>query len=141
KPVCIAVGSTDPITLAQVAMLRRTRPETAFVAAPNGAVSAKPDATLRPVTLLQATPGPQAQPADVATRFAQGSADWLRRAATLVLTGGATAEAILDRLEIEVLTVQGEALPGMPYCRAGAQGIVTKSGGFGGPDAFVQLTE
>jgi uncharacterized protein YgbK (DUF1537 family) len=46
---------------------------------------------------------------------------------------------VLDELGITVLPLVGEALPGMPVCRVGDQFIVTKSGGFGAPDAFVRL--
>jgi uncharacterized protein YgbK (DUF1537 family) len=138
-PVCFAVGSMDPITLAQVDALRAAFPEAEFLAAPSGRLPERGDAPLGAITLLQATAGAASPPDLVAQAFAQGAAAVLRRAATVVMTGGATAEAMLDALGVDRLELMGEALPGMPCCRAGGQILVTKSGGFGAPDAFVRL--
>lgn len=137
-PACFAVGSTDPITMEQVGRLRGAVPEIAYVAAPSGRVPA-PDAGSAAVTLVQATPGEEAAANVVAQEFAEGLRPYLLAARSVLLTGGATAEAALDALGISVLTVAGEACPGMPACRAGDLVIVTKSGGFGEPDALVRL--
>jgi D-threonate/D-erythronate kinase len=137
-PVCVAVGSTDPITLAQVAALRSACAEMDHVLAPSGVLPAAV-APLRQVTLLQATTGEETRRDRVAAAFAQTALPYLRGARAIVLTGGATAEAVLDALAVDVLHVAGEALPGMAYCRHGSQAIVTKSGGFGGPDTFIRL--
>ena len=59
--------------------------------------------------------------------------------ASLIVTGGATAEAVLDALGLGCLEVLGEALPGMPLVRAGRLAMVTKSGGFGTPSALARL--
>jgi uncharacterized protein YgbK (DUF1537 family) len=57
------------------------------------------------------------------------------RADGLVLTGGATARAVLELLHITSLTVCGEIEPGVPWCVAsgpsGPVTVVTKAGGFG----------
>lgn len=138
KPLCIAVGSTDPITLRQAALLRHTRPDLLVVEAPAGSLSA-PRQGQSSVTLLQAVPGPARSAAEVARIFASDAAPWLVQARSMVLTGGATAEALLDALNVDMLTVLGEILPGMPFCRSGEHIVVTKSGGFGDSDAFVHL--
>jgi D-threonate/D-erythronate kinase len=136
-PLMIAVGSTDPITLEQVAARSRARSDLHRIPAPAGAV---PDgAALAPLTLVQAVPGVARPSAEVAAAFARGIAALAEGAASLVVTGGATAEAMLDALGFACLEVLGEALPGMPLIRAGGLTIATKSGGFGTPSALVRL--
>ncbi|MSU88811.1 four-carbon acid sugar kinase family protein [Rhodobacteraceae bacterium 2CG4] len=140
RPACIAVGSTDPITLAQVARLRAACPDLHHLPCPSGlpaAPTAPPPAA--ELTLLQATEDGRVPPDRVARAFAETLAPHLRRARGMLLTGGATAEAALDRLGIALLEVRGEALPGLPLCRAGDQVVVTKSGGFGDADALLRL--
>lgn len=138
KPFCIAVGSTDPITLKQVAALKLARPDLHIVEAPSGNLC-PPDGLPAPLTLLQLVPGADRTAKDAAHGFANGAAAWLRAARSLLLTGGATAEVLLDTLQIDMLTVEGEILPGMPYCRSGERVVITKSGGFGDADALVHL--
>ena len=138
-PICFAIGSTDPITLQQIKVLRARHPDLTYVAAPGGVVPAPRGAA--EITLLQIIPGTTAPHDDVGRTFAATAAPYLRRARTLVLSGGATAEALLDALEIDLLHVTGEALPGMPFSRAEGQVIVTKSGGFGRHDALAFLAE
>lgn len=134
-PVLCVIGSTDPITLAQLDHLRCDATELVDLAAPNGI--APPGARAgRAVTLLQATPGPvQASGQEVAASLAAS----LERLAPppgafLVLSGGATAQVVLRALGIEVLELLGEVAPGMPIARSGRLTVVTKSGGFGAPD-------
>ena len=91
--------------------------------------------------VVQATPGTgTASNADVAKKLGAVLLG-LQPAAetTLVISGGATAQLVLRALGIEVLELLGEALPGLPLARAGGFTIITKSGGFGGPDALVEL--
>lgn len=64
----------------------------------------------------------------------------------LVLSGGATARRILEGLEARAIEVRGEAIPGAPWgtiVSGPADGltVITKSGGFGAPDAFVKIAE
>lgn len=64
----------------------------------------------------------------------------------LVLSGGATARRILEGLEARAIEVRGEAIPGAPWgtiVSGPADGltVITKSGGFGAPDAFVEIAE
>lgn len=138
-PVCIAVGSTDPITLAQIAALQAAFARLHVVTAPAGEV-ARPGPHPADVTLLHMVPGAASvEPRVAAQRFAKGCAPWLSRARSAVITGGATAEACLDATGHDVLTGLGDVLPGLPAVAAGTQIIVTKSGGFGQPDTFVRL--
>ncbi|MFZ0099802.1 MAG: four-carbon acid sugar kinase family protein [Gemmobacter sp.] len=135
-PMVIVVGSTDPITLAQVAALITARPDIRHVEAPDGHAAAAPAPG---VTLLQAVPGAGASGAEVAANLALCLRPLAEEAATLVLTGGATAEAALDALGVTVLELEGEQLPGLPVARGGPWRIVTKSGGFGHADTLLTL--
>lgn len=134
-PMVFAVGSTDPITLAQVAHLRSSL-DPRHVAAPDGAAVAEPAPG---VTVLQAVAGAGATGPQVALSLANALAVLAGGARSLVLTGGATAEAALDRLGVDVLDLYGDLLPGLPLSRAGDWQIVTKSGGFGGPETLTDL--
>ena len=145
RPIAFAIGSRDPITLAQVAELRRAQPGAACLAAPNGRYNGGPVGAV--VAILQAVPGddPVAEH-DVARRLAQGFVrDLVAGRACLVLTGGATAAAVLAEMGIGLLQVLGEVLPGLPLCRAldfpDAPLIVAKSGGFGGPETLRLLLQ
>jgi len=137
-PALFAIGSRDPVTLAQLATLDP-------VAAPNGAV---PDAAPGPLRALQMTPGAgQIGPATASARFAEGVARWVREAppATLLACGGESAAAILHNLGAGLLLVEGEALPGVPVSTLldGLPGlrVLTKSGGFGAPDTLERLAK
>lgn len=135
-PALLAIGSRDPVTLAQVAAAPVTP-----VSAPNGEVPALPDAEL---TLVQLTQGAAPQDgATVAERFAQGIAAVMRRTPprTLLACGGETAHAILRELGITALDLLGEALPGVPAARCPSTALVvlTKSGGFGPPSLLADL--
>lgn len=138
EPVFCVIGSTDPITLRQVERLRAAMDVT-YIAAPDGEAAANL-LPLRGLTVLHATKGGGATPAAVAGRLGESI---VRLAppggATLVLSGGATAQAVLRALGIGILALAGEALPGLPIARAGGFTIITKSGGFGTPDALLRL--
>ncbi|KKB80171.1 hypothetical protein VW35_07010 [Devosia soli] len=138
--VFCVIGSTDPITLAQLDLLRAQHADIRYLAAPNGHGKEAPGATA--ITIVQATPG-QA-PVDgksVATALGETLARLSPAdGSMLILSGGATAQVILEQLGIGVLEVLGEALPGLPIARAGGLTVITKSGGFGDPDSLVRLT-
>jgi D-threonate/D-erythronate kinase len=136
-PMVIAVGSTDPITLAQV-VSARALPGLRYVPAPDG----RADLAAAPgVTLVQAVPGAGASGPAVAAALAQTVAKAAPGAVSLVLTGGATAEAVLDELGVLVLDLQGDMQPGLPLSHGGGWQIVTKSGGFGDAGALVRLAQ
>jgi D-threonate/D-erythronate kinase len=137
-PLIFVIGSIDPITTRQVERLRAAM-EVTYVAAPDG----EAPAVLPPLgklTVLQATAGIGADP-DLVARRLGGAVVHLHppAGATLVLSGGATAQVVLRALGIGILQLAGEALPGLPIARAGGFTIITKSGGFGEPDALLAL--
>ncbi len=120
KPVALWVGSEHPATLAQIERLE---------------ASATPHRLVR-VDMRQAR-------TDVTPLAAEMER---RELGALVLCGGATARRLLAALGAEAIEVRGEACPGAPWgtIRAGiADGltVVTKSGGFGGPETFVEIVE
>jgi uncharacterized protein YgbK (DUF1537 family) len=144
-PVAMAVGSRDPITVAQVAELRRARPGVATVSAPNGRFEGESPRT--ELVVLQATPGEAAaDPAAVQEAFAASFVPkFTHDRRTLVLTGGATAAAVLERLDAGVLELWAEAAPGVPISRVSGNqdrpDIVTKSGGFGSARTLLDIVE
>ena len=134
------IGSTDPITLAQLDNLRRGFPGLTDIEAPNGEADTNSVGASR-LTLLQATPGAE-RVGSKAVADALGTS-LLQLSpppdALLLVSGGATAQIILDVLGAEVLELLGEVLPGLPIARAGRLTVVTKSGGFGDPDTLSRL--
>jgi uncharacterized protein YgbK (DUF1537 family) len=138
------VGSRDPITLAQVVRLRRSRPGLHFVPAPDGVIEGAPGAD--DLALVQALPGSGTPTgAQVAARLAAGlHPAFTGHYDTVLMTGGATAEAVLGAMGIHRLTLLGECLPGLPVAVARQAGgktltIVAKSGGFGGEETLTQV--
>lgn len=136
----IAIGSHDPLTLAQIEQLG---PDVDRHEAPLGDHGGDP-ASLP--ALLQST-GPF-NGADVA--ISRPFAEIVVRAVellqpdTLVLSGGDTALAVLDALRVAIVFPQGEAAPGLPWFlieRPNRPSIrcIVKSGGFGGPDTLANL--
>jgi D-threonate/D-erythronate kinase len=134
------LGSRDPITLAQIERLRGAFPNVAYLAAPGGAVG-DGVAVQDEVIIVHATQGQHADaPGTVACRLADG----LLRAGSLedtlvVLSGGATAQVVLGQMEIGLVEVLGEVLPGLPIAQTLRFKLITKSGGFGEPDALVKI--
>jgi uncharacterized protein YgbK (DUF1537 family) len=135
------IGSTDPITLAQVHHLRHSHPDFTYVAAPNGMASDRLPAPSR-LTLIQATPGDTtASGPAVAAALGHSLSRLAPRAGSLlILSGGTTAQVILGQLGIVLLELVGEALPGLPLARGGGLTVITKSGGFGDEETLSRLT-
>ncbi len=139
-PMLMAIGSRDPITVAQVDALRGA----GVHAAPDGRVG---DLDLRrAVEVVRMTDGGEGRDADAAgADFAAGLAARMRgfRPATLLCSGGETADAILARLGIDRLDVLAEIAPGVPVCEIdapwGKLRLVTKSGGFGARDLLAEI--
>ena len=140
EPLLLAVGSRDPLTLAQIAASPLTP-----LPAPNGRVP-ELDPGLR--QLVQLVPGAEAREAEeVSEQFAIGIAREFDRIQprSLLACGGETAQAILRALNVGALDVLGEVLPGVPVarCPPGQKQtgltVLTKSGGFGGPDLLKTL--
>lgn len=135
------IGSHDRITLEQLDHLRALD-NVCALAAPNGVLaSAVPEGAS--LVLVQATPGDEVMsPDDVAQNLASSvHPELTTRAKTLLLCGGATAEAVLARMGVECFRLQGECLPGLGLAYAGGQCIIAKSGGFGQPDTLVHLAK
>lgn len=140
----IAAGSRDPITLVQLTALRRHVAQLIDIEAPNGCADlASSPMDKERLLLVQATPGSKIQSGpDVEQQLAKTiCTPNISDRDVLVLTGGATAEAILQQLGLSILSVTGEALPGLPVSRSGNLTIVTKSGGFGAPDTLIRIFE
>jgi D-threonate/D-erythronate kinase len=134
-----AVGSRDPVTMAQVAQLRQEGGPR-IIPAPDGDVPDFPDPG---PFVIQATAGAGAEGREVSARLAEGVARHIPGLTSLVLTGGETAAEVLDAMGIQLLQVEGEVLPGLPLCRALGRpqfpDLITKSGGFGPPDTLLRL--
>ncbi|WP_445682394.1 four-carbon acid sugar kinase family protein [Radicibacter daui] len=140
------IGSRDPITLAQVAHLRQSRPGLQFVPAPDGVIEGAPGTG--DLALVQALPGAgKSTGAEVGERLASGlHPAFTSRYDTVLMTGGATAEAVLMAMGIHRLRLLGDCLPGLPVAVARqADGktltIVAKSGGFGGVETLTQVAD
>ncbi len=142
-PALIVVGSRDPVTLAQLEALRAAL-DPCWTEAPDGAAPEHaPDA---PLSVIQMTPGPGADPRAAAARFAAGVAARLRvrPVGALIVSGGETADALLAALGCDALSLRGALAPGVPLSEMSAPGLpamalITKSGGFGAPEALVGL--
>ena len=143
-PVIIAIGSRDPITTAQVERLREATPGLAVTEAPGGvAVTSAPDAPFQ-LLLCTAAAGPASPEHEVAARFGRTVAKRVVACAaqTLIASGGDTVLGILRALGVRHIRVEGEVDQGMPWSSVSPAGLpllvlVTKSGGFGGPDALL----
>lgn len=87
---------------------------------------------------------PAAEVAGLLAAAAEQVIGWLAPA-TILLTGGETAVAVLRRLGCGYLEVVGEIDPGVPVSAARFGGrpvhIVTKAGGFGTEDLFVRIAD
>ena len=64
----------------------------------------------------------------------------------LVLSGGDTARLLCGALAADAIHLGGEVLPGIPWGRleggpADGTTVVTKSGGFGGPDVLLRVVD
>ncbi len=140
-PILFAIGSRDPVTSAQVALLQRQVHSAPDGAVPEGAA----DKVLDIVAMTDGGGGRSAAAAGAS--FADSIAARMNdtHPMTLLASGGETAAAILNRLNVKVLDVEAEIAPGVPVSVAavpwGRMRIVTKSGGFGPPDLLRRIAE
>ncbi|PZX17141.1 uncharacterized protein YgbK (DUF1537 family) [Palleronia aestuarii] len=141
RPILVAIGSRDPVTQAQVDVLRRSWN---VLAAPDGDLAEI--AGDGAVVIVQMTEGGTGRsPAEAASAFSTAIAALMRdhAPATLIASGGETANAILDASGLHRLSLIAEIAPGLPVSDVrtdwGELRLVTKSGGFGGPDALADL--
>lgn len=133
------VGSHDPITLAQVEELRGAFDVT-YLAAPNGGLSQAAPVSAA-ITVVQAVQGQfPADPLQVSRALAKAVVPMVSKTlSTLLLTGGATAEAVMEEMGINRFRLAGECLPGLGSAHARGLCIIMKSGGFGAPDTLVRI--
>jgi D-threonate/D-erythronate kinase len=143
--ILVVVGSRAQQSAEQVRRLLQVAGAERFPA-PDGIVAV--DAVARSqaeLMVIQATAHASDRESDavvVARRLAEGTATLLGRGGigALVVTGGDTAVAILQRLGQSTLRVIGTLLPGIPYSRIAGPGgellFATKAGGFGAPETF-----
>ena len=144
-PILLAIGSHDPITIAQVDRLAATG-SVALATAPDGACPVVAGGAAQLVRLVPAE-GRPFDPRAAGARFAEGIAQLVKTGGfrTLLGCGGETADAILGALGQGVLIIEGEVLPGVPVSSIllGERRLqlVTKSGGFGDENALVSVVE
>lgn len=138
-PGLFVIGSHDPITLAQIDQLLTSR-DVDFLPAPNGRLDLSASGG-KSLVVVQATPGAEViSSQEVSANLASGVyPEFTSSARTLLLCGGATAEAVLARMGIRRFRLDGECLPGLGLAYAGNQCIIAKSGGFGVPDTLAVL--
>ncbi|MBN2751857.1 MAG: hypothetical protein JXQ84_04035 [Rhodospirillaceae bacterium] len=143
RPMVLAIGSRDPITVAQIQEIAHS---CAVVAAPDGDVPALPPLGTDAVQVIQMVPGEGALSAQAAgTRFVKSIAAHLQSGPvrTVFACGGETADGLLRQMNVTVLEVVGEFAPGIPVSRCLGMSsdmiLVTKSGGFGSPRTLVDL--
>lgn len=138
-PALFVIGSRDPITLAQIEVLRRDG-DVRYLPAPNGRL-ADVQADDSGLTLVQAVPGAVAATSEEVSQALAESVcpDFAGAASTLLLSGGATAEAVLGKMGITRFRLLGECLPGLGLAHADGHCIIAKSGGFGQPETLRQI--
>lgn len=138
-PALFVIGSRDPITLAQIAALRDDG-TLRYMPAPNGRLGAA-GADEEMLTLVQAVPGEGAATAEEVSQALAESVcpDLTDAASVLLLSGGATAEAVLGKMRIARFRLLGECLPGLGLAHAKGHCIIAKSGGFGPPDTLREI--
>jgi uncharacterized protein YgbK (DUF1537 family) len=152
-PLVAVVGSFNGVTRHQVSELAAepdvhlVRLDTAAWLERGGpadaAIAAAAEQAQRGKSVVLAATGamPLQSSRQLVQRMALAAEPLIRQATVLVLTGGDTARAVLDRLGITRLEVFGELEPGICLSRVGAdaRAIVTKAGGFGDPRSLVRV--
>jgi uncharacterized protein YgbK (DUF1537 family) len=135
------IGSHDQITMQQVEELRRLK-MVSFNPAPNGVIAVSAPGSA-PMVLVQATAGETQIPSEIVSENLARSVHprFTSKAQTMLLCGGATAEAVLNHMGIERFRLEGECMPGLGLAHAEGQCIIAKSGGFGQPDTLAKLAE
>jgi uncharacterized protein YgbK (DUF1537 family) len=149
--VIIAVGSYNSRSAEQVRTLLAHRRVRRVVLTLQGELHSSELRSDAPVVLLHVE-GLDALPmldarqvaADLADAAVSLLAEHEDAETALFMTGGDTARAILSRLRIAGLDVLGNLYPGIVHAHVTVAGrplgVVTKAGGFGGPDVFLRAT-
>jgi D-threonate/D-erythronate kinase len=139
-PVVLVMGSTHPVTQAQIEYLGRSQ-RVARVEL-DGTAFRKALAAIQNGRNLLVVPGPEDE--GHLKEFLGILANSSLRGVTL--SGGDTAFAASRGLGAGGIKLEGELLPGIPVGRfvggpANGLAVVTKAGGFGGVDALAVITE
>lgn len=148
-PALMLVGTDHPATRAQAARLRALRPEAIAEVALEGRGAARIAARLAQGASALAVAAPEAAGdaarirRDVAAALAR-VADAATRPGTLFACGGATLLDLATHLGARGIALDGVVAPGAPAALLVAGKwdglrLVSKSGGFGGPDFFLEL--
>jgi D-threonate/D-erythronate kinase len=140
---CLYVlGSRSPRALAQRARLLAAAPGLEVAEALAGPRGPGP----RPADVIVPGDGVDDDPEAMAAALAETAAEALDASASppewLFLTGGDTALAVLRRLGVTFIVVEGEWRPGVVMGRLDGdtrRGVVTKAGGFGDADLLERL--
>lgn len=142
-----ALGSHDPITLAQMEALLQSGLLAGSCDAPAGELALDVLQQDLPL-LLRCTGDIQQDTISVARIFAAGVTRLVEqtRPDMLMMGGGDTAHAILCRLGVQLLEPKGEVEPGIPWfevrCADGRQiRCAVKSGGFGDAQSLIRVVE
>jgi uncharacterized protein YgbK (DUF1537 family) len=136
-PVIFCIGSDHPVTRRQLQYLRKM----------SEVVELRPGVNPRAMTCAFRSDISFVLAAD---RNRNIAADWLqtivKRAGTLVLSGGDTATMVCQLLKVESIELCSELLPGIPcgWIRGGPTDgvvVVTKSGGFGSEPDLLHIAQ
>lgn len=153
-PLVGVIGSFSPVAASQLDAIARDGRTAVIRLAPDAWLDAAHAAEAvgqahgqvrqgRPVILTTAgSPAAGSSSRALVQAMAAAAEPLLRSASTLVLTGGDTARAVLDRLHINELQVLGELEPGICLSRPAdlaAPHIVTKAGAFGDAGALLRV--
>ncbi len=149
RPVLVVAGTAEPSSHAQVARLERegARVET-LEPSEHGAAADATRGVERGLrggcAVLRVAPRPMAPARSglVLERLASTAAAVLERDPRIrvVLTGGATARAVLTRLRVSTLRLRCQVHPGAVHLRTDDnRDIVTRPGSHGGPDSLSRL--
>ena len=144
RPVLVVVGSLSGVAREQVRRLVEAYGEVSVEAEGGDAVAAARDALSRGTCAVVHTPEEKDASGGsvlevlggVVARLSEG-----RLFEGLVLTGGATAVGVARRLGATGIALGGEVEAGVPVgalLGPGPYPVVTKAGGFGGPDTLVK---
>jgi uncharacterized protein YgbK (DUF1537 family) len=148
-PVLVVVGTAEPSSRRQVVRLHQAgavvdsmEPSDSGPAA--DAVEALDKALRTGCAVLQVAPGPVDvdRSSRLLDRLADTAAAVLARQplARVVLTGGATARAVLTRLRVDTLRLQCQVHPGAAHLTtADGRHVVTRPGSHGGADSLARI--
>ena len=141
-PILFVVGSRTPLAAGQVERLQTSDPDGFRHVEPGASMDGLNSARL----IVLKPPMADADATRVAAQMAATAEQIIARCApaAMLMTGGDTALAVLNRLQRSVVDVLGEVLPGIALSQIMVGDkllpIVTKAGGFGNGNLFVDVS-